>query len=308
MQFILLFVWIVFLIYIILGAFWGYYVTTMGEFCKEPIYNLNKQVPHSARNYTMYYTACQDTGVIEKFINKAVNEVTELNTTLTNITATAVQNNYSTYCPGNTLISDIQSLQKTLTGVVSVIENVEEETGCTSIQQIFFDVINDAWCTDMYTGIFFIWGSQLFTNFFLFLSVLVASYVWQYYGNWNGTDVDKGHHDFEQVNVDGDEEEGSEEEEGGGGVDIVANPERDTFLERDHSTDIVHDPYADPNAHVIHAQVVAIEPPLDIEMIPVRNNSPYSPTASAPSSKKKGPKKVKNNAAYNTVDDAEAQI
>lgn len=59
MQTILLYAWIVFLIYIILGAIWGYFVTTMGAFCQEPIYNLNKQVPSSMRKYTMYYTACQ---------------------------------------------------------------------------------------------------------------------------------------------------------------------------------------------------------------------------------------------------------
>lgn len=76
MQTALLYVWIVFLIYIVIGAIWGIFVTTMGTFCMKPLYTLNKLAPSGDfRNYTMYYSACQGEGVIQSLINTAVNQV-----------------------------------------------------------------------------------------------------------------------------------------------------------------------------------------------------------------------------------------
>lgn len=187
-------------------------------------------------------------------------QITDLNTTLSNITATAVANDYNSNCPGNTLIADVQSLQGTLTGVVTTIQDVEDLTGCESIQPLFFDLINKGWCTEWYTGIFYIWGSMLWTNFFLFLSVLVASYVWQYYGFWNGVPVTEVNHDFEQVNPP--EEDDESDEEHGGSKPTAHDAQRDAYFESPH---VVQggDPYAAPNAHqdiVIPAQVVYVNP------------------------------------------------
>lgn len=77
-QTVLLWVWIVFFIYLIIGAIFGIFVTTMGEFCMSPLYTLNKLATGEARNYTMYYSACQGEGVIQSLINEAVTQVQHL--------------------------------------------------------------------------------------------------------------------------------------------------------------------------------------------------------------------------------------
>jgi len=203
---------------------------------------------------------------------------------------TASNDNYTTYCPHGTLIQDIQSLQTTVTGIVGVIENIEYETGCTIVQQVAFEVFNSALCTDMYTGIFFFWGSMLLTNFFMFMAILVASYVWQYYIFWNGVPVTEPNHDFDQVNLDDDKD--SDEENGD---DVVQNPERDTFLEREHSTTVANSPYSDPDAHMVAPHEVVEGTVVAVYNDPADGDIAMVPVVGTANNKKKSPKKMKNN-------------
>lgn len=52
---------------------------------------------------------------------------------------------------------------------------------CVKIQEIWFTIVNDALCTNFYSGIYSLWVSQFVTSFFLFLLIVQASVSYHYF-------------------------------------------------------------------------------------------------------------------------------
>lgn len=52
---------------------------------------------------------------------------------------------------------------------------------CEPLQDLWLLVVNTCICTDLFTGFYTLWTSQLLTSLFLFLGVVLGSISWQYF-------------------------------------------------------------------------------------------------------------------------------
>jgi hypothetical protein len=258
----------------------------------EPIYNLNEAVPADMRNLTMYYTACKGDGLIDSMVNDTISSINEIQLSITNMSTTIQNNaNFTQYCPNNTIVSDLDALNAQLDGVIGVIDSVTDMIGCENIQPIMFSLINDCLCTEMYTGIFFLWGSNLWTNLFLFIVILVASYVWPYYAFWNENRTtpnefdgsDDGGHRNAEVEDDADDHFLRREvsEFGGGAMATQKGAEYDQIR-------------SGPGGEVAPTGIAMVD-------MGVRPDDESNPRDSA--NRKSGPKKVKNKRVVSAEED-----
>jgi hypothetical protein len=52
---------------------------------------------------------------------------------------------------------------------------------CAPLQDLWLRTVNTCVCTDLFTGFYTLWTSQLVTSLFLFLAVMLAAISWQYF-------------------------------------------------------------------------------------------------------------------------------
>jgi hypothetical protein len=162
----------VYLIFVLLGFLWMIIVSIGGDFCQEPTYHTLVNLPISGTSYELieYYTTCTiGNNTINTHINQAYGYVNQFSAAID----TAL-----IYCPTTTGFLDMQDI---VTNINATIPKLQNLTNCDSLQSIWFELINDALCTKMYTGIFYIWGSQLLTAFGLFFMLFFLVIVYQYH-------------------------------------------------------------------------------------------------------------------------------
>jgi hypothetical protein len=165
-----------YILYILLGIPWVLITSVGGDFCMSPTYNLVKSAPAGdLRNTLRYYTSCVGNSTINNYIDEGSAGIVSLNDTL-NAFRTAV--GPSSTCGSAPMLTDL------FVGVRNVndsINSVESTLDCPNIRAIYFDIVNVGFCDQLYTGVFYIWGSQLVTSFCLLVLLVIASITYQYF-------------------------------------------------------------------------------------------------------------------------------
>lgn len=178
---------IVYLIFLILGALWLLTTSVLADFCMDPSYNAVKSLPtkNDLRSLGVYYTTCNGTNPLQNDINEGWEDIHKLNNSVNALLNSTCYNN-----------NDLLQMRTTINSIADSFTTVEQDLSCPPLQTLWFSFVNDGLCDDTYTGIFYVWGSQIFTSFFLFFLCLTAVVVYQYYGGVRvvpGEDLD----DFE---------------------------------------------------------------------------------------------------------------
>ena len=73
------------------------------------------------------------------------------------------------------------SLQADVAGALGQLSSVQSRMVCAPLQDLWLQVVNTCVCTDLFTGFYTMWTSQLVTSLFLFLGVMLAAISWQYF-------------------------------------------------------------------------------------------------------------------------------
>lgn len=177
-----------YILYIILGIPWVLITSIGGDFCMDPTYNLVKSVPKgTTRNIMRYYSSCVGNSTLNEYITTGYSELTTLNSTLQSIKQSS--------CGSAPEVGDIQTA---LNSAGITIMDMESTLNCPALRSIYFDVVNTGFCEEFYTGIFYIWGSQLVTSFCLFVLLLIASFTYQFYDIAKVAPIDGSDHSVEE--------------------------------------------------------------------------------------------------------------
>lgn len=182
-----------YLLFILLGIIWLFLTSALADVCMDPSYNLVKSVPSGdVQDLAYFYVSCVGNNTLQEDVDSGRGDLTTLNDTVTQLLGPG-------YCPGN---SDLLAMRATLSSIDVTFDDVIANMECPPLRTLWFQFINDGLCDQMYTGLFFVWGSQLFTSFFLICLALTATVVYQYYsGRRVGSEDSDSDGDLEQNRI-----------------------------------------------------------------------------------------------------------
>lgn len=217
MQFAIVISVFTYIIYLVLGVPWVIVTSIFADICMDPLYNILKSMPKSKslQETAVYYASCIGNSTLTSSLDKGIKSMAQLNTSINNaINAQACTSNVDLYLIRNAL-NNVTDRLVTLR---------DDDLACPKVRQILFDIVNKGVCTELYTGFFYIWGSQLVTSFLLFLLIITATFTYHYYDLLHAgkvvPDADGGHdHDAHKGDLDVEYEE--EDREGGGNEDVL---------------------------------------------------------------------------------------
>jgi hypothetical protein len=78
-------------------------------------------------------------------------------------------------------VVDVGQAITSATAIVGGLQKIRDEATCDKFQKIWFTIVNNALCTNFYSGIYSLWVSQFITSFFLFWLIVVASISYHYF-------------------------------------------------------------------------------------------------------------------------------
>jgi hypothetical protein len=174
------------LIFILIGAILLSLTMYFGDLCTDPSYNVVTNIAKSADSYSLaaYYSTCNgeeyttfiqaDGNVLNKNINFMYNR-----------TDFAISN--SQVCPDDPNLKEMNTILINANSTMAVYNQVSR---CQPIQQIWYELLNEEVCDTLFTGVFYAWGGQLLTSFFLFLLLITASITYEFYPNYDKTPDD----------------------------------------------------------------------------------------------------------------------
>eukprot|EP00596_Hydrurales_sp_CCMP1899_P001971 CAMPEP_0119051616 /NCGR_PEP_ID=MMETSP1177-20130426/73173_1 /TAXON_ID=2985 /ORGANISM="Ochromonas sp, Strain CCMP1899" /LENGTH=498 /DNA_ID=CAMNT_0007030877 /DNA_START=47 /DNA_END=1543 /DNA_ORIENTATION=+ len=145
---------------------------TAGLCSPSPSANIVRLAPKGVlRDLLTYYTSCIGTDIIGGYVTTAADAITLVKNGLDE-----AQNNGQ--CTGN---AGIAAMQVDLSDIRAVIVKIRDTLVCPNLRSIWFKLVNEGLCENLYTGFYSIWISQLVTSFFVLLAILLASFAYQYF-------------------------------------------------------------------------------------------------------------------------------
>ncbi|RYH05046.1 hypothetical protein EON65_45815 [archaeon] len=174
-QFSIIFGVVTYLLFLLLGFLWMLMTSMFGDLCMKPTENIIMALPgkNDLKDLVFFYVSCIGDNVLQENIDDGQQEIVAMNDTI-NILLDPSN------CPNN---AALQNFQATLGQMSLEIDHAQEGMACPPMRDLWFQFINQGLCDETYTGLFYIWGSQLLTSFFLFLLCVTGSMIYQYYSN-----------------------------------------------------------------------------------------------------------------------------
>lgn len=159
----------VYFVFVVFGCLWMLFTMALGDFCMSPSYNLVRYVPSGdPQDVAVYYTSCQGENKLQPYLSQGTYYVNYFSEKLNSIP----------FCQSD---ANIQAMKDTVLSVNGSLNIIYDTVDCTNIRGIWRELVNEGTCDELYQGIFYVWGSQLLTSFFLFLLMLVATCTYQFY-------------------------------------------------------------------------------------------------------------------------------
>jgi hypothetical protein len=158
----------------------------MGDFCMNPSYSAVINSPGSLRTMIEYYATCPagSESDIETNFKAAKTDAGSVGTTITSSFepwCDPTNPNYATMGGSGSMV-DIDQAGTASSGISTGIDGILAAAACTNLQSVWFKIMNDALCTNFYSGIYSLWVSQFITSFFLFFLIVIASISYHYFG------------------------------------------------------------------------------------------------------------------------------
>jgi hypothetical protein len=168
---------ICFLDLIIPSVVWMTLSSILGDLCAtNPTYTILTNIPNNKEDMFetfKYYSSCTGNCSITINLANATANVEDFERRVSNA-MTFLQ--FNTSCINH--LSHLQYTVGQINGSLSILKDIAT---CTPLQDIWFNIVDDAMCHSVFNGIFLIWGSHLWTSIFVFFTMIFATILYQYY-------------------------------------------------------------------------------------------------------------------------------
>jgi len=156
-----------------------------GDFCMDPSGNAIAQAPDAIKNKLTYYSTCElGVGIADEVGDNLRAGKTAIVNLINSITSALTCETGGCKCTTATVGTSYVKLRAIATlgtALGASLQGIIDAASCPKIQTIWFTIVNDALCTNFYSGIYSLWVSQFITSFFLFLLIVVASISYHYF-------------------------------------------------------------------------------------------------------------------------------
>lgn len=158
-----------------------------GDFCMNPSGNAVAQAPYAIRNKLTFYSTCVTSATVVDDVGTNLEAgADKIGQIITDIANNLIGTQGSPGpCYGNSTSTKPVVLNKISSSsgpqLKANILKIREAAKCENVQAIWFKIVNDALCTNFYSGIYSLWVSQFVTSFFLFLLIVQASISYHYF-------------------------------------------------------------------------------------------------------------------------------
>lgn len=161
-----------FLFIILFGMIWCTLAIILGDFCQAPSTNFVELIPAGeGRNVSIYFATCVGTSPLDDSLQSGEDTLNEFNSYLD-----LVQQ-----LPGCGNSKEVQQMQSTVLQINDTIYDLYNITACSRMNSIYNQFVYSGTCNDVAEGIFYIWGSQLFTAIFMMANFIFSVYAYQFY-------------------------------------------------------------------------------------------------------------------------------
>lgn len=158
------------------------FASIMGDFCMNPSKSAVENTPDGLKSKVRFYATCVGTDEVGEQFDAAITNINSIGSEIVDVLDDACDPSQAP--PGVTVSStDIVKIQLGLNGLTAAISAIRTAAGCTKFQEIWFKIMNDAFCTNFYGGIYSLWVSQFITSFFLFFLIVSASISYHYFAD-----------------------------------------------------------------------------------------------------------------------------
>lgn len=167
-----------FLILLIVCLPFMIFSSIFGDFCMAPSANAVMNAPAEIQEKLRYYSTCAAglEDVVGDNLKLGKDKLAEIISTITTQMLTYCDDSAVNRSPAE--LNKIDNLQILLT---QSLDQIITAASCVKVQEIWFKIVNDALCTNFYSGIYSLWVSQFVTSFFLFLLIVQASISYHYF-------------------------------------------------------------------------------------------------------------------------------
>jgi len=154
--------------------------SVFGDFCMAPSENAVMNAPAEIQEKLRFYSTCAAglEDVVGDNLRLGKDKLGEILSTITT--------QMLGYCDGSSSTRSRVELDKIdglSTLLMQNLDKIISAASCVKVQEIWFKIVNDALCTNFYSGIYSLWVSQFVTSFFLFLLIVQASISYHYFAN-----------------------------------------------------------------------------------------------------------------------------
>jgi len=146
----------------------------LGDICVRPSWNMLTNIPTGAlQNMAVYYSSCHGFNVIGDNIATAQGNAYNLG-----LGVIMLAGNVSSPCYGD---PNVVGMAVNLNNIYTTFSAMEGAMACGPLQTLWFRIVNTSVCTDLFTGFYTMWTTQLVTSLFLFGALVLGAISWQYY-------------------------------------------------------------------------------------------------------------------------------
>ena len=148
------------------------FVKVIGDLCTKPTYHILDSLSNTdnIQSIANYYATCQGNTTIQTDLDQAYEYIDELYDALQALSDSVCMNN-----------TEIQQMESTVIQVNNTVNHLSDTSDCPNIQTIWFSLVNDGLCSELYVGIFNVWGAQILTCLFFFVTLIIVSIYYQYF-------------------------------------------------------------------------------------------------------------------------------
>ena len=151
--------------------------SVFADMCIAPSNNIISVFPvgnnanYSAQDAIKFYATCTGRNVVGEEISDTWASIRTINNSLRSLT-----NSTSARCRND---ANIAVMLHDVAKVGVAFQPIADVTRCGGIQQIWFTLVNQTLCTDLFNGFYGLWLTQLLTSFFIYFAIIMASVSYQ---------------------------------------------------------------------------------------------------------------------------------
>ena len=153
----------------------------MGDYCEAPTDNLIMITPDSVVEEATYFGTCNGTNPFDDSVTEANDAVQSLELSITSLTAAGAP------CENNPYLLACLPI---IEDMYAELDEIEHDMSCSPLQSFWGDIVNDATCHNIYTGLFILFWTVLLVFLVYFCLLIISSLIYQYFGDlWHAEEA-----------------------------------------------------------------------------------------------------------------------